>query len=79
MTSPGDTMNADELYPRSITLYNNLIAAIEKRASIATVCRMYALYVLACHAGNKSRTAEVLEIDRRTLHRWEKERREGNN
>jgi len=37
--------------------------------------RKYACYVLACHGGNKSKAADALEVDRRTLHRWEIERR----
>jgi hypothetical protein len=60
--------------PRSITLYNELVEAIRKHASMLTVCRAYACYVLACYASNKSKTADVLKLDRRTLHRWEKER-----
>jgi DNA-binding NtrC family response regulator len=60
--------------PRSITLYHDLVEAIKARRTMTVVCRLYACYVLACHGGNKSKAAEVLEMDRRTLHRWEKER-----
>ncbi len=58
----------------AITLYNELISAIEERSSMQKVMRKYACYVLACCAGNKSKAAERLDLDRRTLHRWEVER-----
>ncbi len=61
--------------PSSIVLYNALIAAIEGREALDTVARAYASYVLACNAGNKSAAADKLQIDRRTLHRWETERK----
>lgn len=66
-------MEENEL-PRSITLYNELVVAIQGHAPMTTVCRAYACYLLACYGGNKSKAADVLKLDRRTLHRWEKER-----
>jgi len=70
-------MEEENELPRSITLYNELLDAIMKHATMSAVCRAYACYILACYAGNKSKTADVLRLDRRTLLRWEKERMNG--
>lgn len=59
----------------AIILFNELVSSIEQREPLQKVVRKYACYVLACHGGNKSKAADALEVDRRTLHRWEIERR----
>lgn len=55
----------------AIILFNELVRAIEQRAPPQKIVRKYACYVLVCHGGNKSKAADVLTVDRRTLHRWE--------
>lgn len=59
--------------PHAITLYNELQAAIRKREKMGVVMRLYASYVLATLAWNKSQTADALQVDRRTLRKWEAE------
>lgn len=59
--------------PHCITLLNELQAAIRRRDKMRVIMRLYASYVLATQGWNKSQTVEVLEVDRRTLRKWEAE------
>ncbi len=59
--------------PHSITLLNELHTAINRREKMCVIMRLYASYVLASHAWNKTRAADALEVDRRTLRKWETE------
>lgn len=51
-----------------------LVEAIERSAPLAEVVRLYAFHVLEKMGGNKVHTAERIQIDRRTLQRWERQR-----
>lgn len=65
-------MNAP-IKPHSITLHNELQAAIKRRDKMRVIMRLYASYVLATHGWNKAQAVEALEVDRRTLLKWERE------
>lgn len=55
----------------AILLYNKLMVAIINRESLAQVSMLYSCYILATCGWNKSKAAKVLEVARRTLHRWQ--------
>ncbi len=55
----------------AIIIYNKLQAAIQERRSFETVTKLYSCYILATCGWNKSKAARVLQVARRTLHRWE--------
>lgn len=67
----GCLMRSSKPKTAAITLYNELLAAIHRHDNLHHICMLYTLYVLACCGGNKSKAATVLDVDRRTVHKWE--------
>lgn len=49
-----------------------LLGAIDRRASLREVEIAYVRYVLTCLGGNKVHAARAIEVDRRTIQRWER-------
>lgn len=53
-----------------MTAKERLIAGIEDRVSMKEMHLLYVEYVLATTGGNRSRAADRLGVDRRTVQRW---------
>jgi DNA-binding NtrC family response regulator len=70
--SPGDTIRPDDLPPRiqSAGRAASIVAdASRRQVSLRNLEREYILEILRQVGGNKSRAAEILGLDRKTLYR----------
>jgi DNA-binding NtrC family response regulator len=72
LTAERDTVGAAELALPCEAWEDVLPLAGRRRASLAEVTRLYALWTLAAERGNVTRAARALGISRRTLIRWRK-------